>query len=116
MKLFDFLNMSLNQIQRNMRNITALWAKDLGLNDLEKAAQEEILGNKKDQFGNRSNDKVKEDKTKNSIQDIKIHKYLLSLANFIEVERVTLWGYQQQVLKSMEKLAQKKFEDADTKL
>ena len=40
MKLFDFLNMSLNQIQRNMRNITALWAKDLGLNDVEKAAQD----------------------------------------------------------------------------
>ena len=37
-KMYDFLIMSLNQIQRNMRNITALWAKDIGLNDIEKSA------------------------------------------------------------------------------
>ena len=60
--------------------------------------------------------KEKNTKNKGNPQDIKIHKYLLSLANFVEVERVTLHGYQQQVLKGMTRVAEKKFEDQDNKL
>ena len=33
LKLFEFLISSLNQVQLNLRNITALWAKDLGIDD-----------------------------------------------------------------------------------
>ena len=35
LKAFDFLALSLSQVQRNLRNIIALWAKDLGLNKME---------------------------------------------------------------------------------
>ena len=37
--------------------------------------------------------------------------YLCSLANFIETERVTLAGIQQQVLKSLTKSVEKKLSD-----
>ena len=62
-----------------MRNICALWAKDLGLNELQQAKDKNDLESKPN--------------LKNSIQDIKTHEYLQSLANFIEVERVTLLGF-----------------------
>ena len=37
--------------------------------------------------------------------------YLQSLANFIEVERITLAGVQQQVLKALTKTVEKKLSD-----
>jgi len=50
---------------------------------------------------------------KNSIQDLKTHEYLQSLANFIEIERVTLQGFLNQIIKAMTKAVEKKFDEAE---
>lgn len=102
LKLFGFLISSLSQVQRNLRNITALWAKDLGLEE-------------DDGVGiNQYDDEVAQvSKVKNTTQDIKTHEYLKSLANLIEVERVTLECFRSQVEKNMSRTITKKLQEQD---
>lgn len=115
LKVVDFLIESLQQVQRNMRNITALWAKDLGFNEIEKANQMNG-GVQTDEDKQEKNQKKGEQAKSSSIQDAKIHKYLLSLANFIEVERITLYAYYQQLVRTVTKQVEKKLDDHDSKL
>ena len=95
---------SLNQVQINLRNITALWAKDLGLEDFEQA-----LGG----GGGYDDEAAQVTKVKNTKQDVRTYQYLTSLANFIEVERVTLECFRSQLVKNLSKTISKKLEDAD---
>lgn len=99
LKLFAFLMSSLNQVQINLRNITALWAKDLGLDEYDGPM------NQYDDEG------AQVSKVKNTKQDIKTYQYLMSLANFIEVERVTLECFRSQMKKNVARTITKKLEE-----
>lgn len=89
-KLFEFLMSSLQQVQVNLRNITALWAKDLGLEDFDGAGG-----------GAYDEEAAPVTKVKNTKQDVRTYQYLTSLANFIEVERVTLDCFRAQLIKNL---------------
>lgn len=55
----------------------------------------------------------KDEAPKNSDQDIQTHKYLLSIANILEVERVSLAAFLSQVIKSMQRAIDKKLGEHD---
>ena len=44
-----------------------------------------------------------------------IYNYLISIANLIEMERITFVGFQQAIIKNMKKVIEKSFEVANKK-
>lgn len=50
---------------------------------------------------------------KNTKQDERTYQYLSSLANFIEVERVTLECFRAQLVKNLSRVIGRKLEDAN---
>ena len=96
--MYDFLINSFTQLQQNLRNIIQLWAKDLGIDTskrveirAEDLRDAEAADNEaKAPAG--ENDPKAQAKAKGNVQDEMTYQYLLSIANLIELERVTMFS------------------------
>lgn len=108
LKVLDFLINSLFQLQYNLKQTNREWGKNLGLKKEKKKAVEEDSDD--------DNDNEDVDGSPSNLQDELINNYLESLANFIECERVTLYGYHQQIIKDLNKKVEKVFVTQENKL
>ena len=104
---------SYDQVQKNIRNVIALWAKDLGLNEnlFKKDDDEEAIV--EGELDNAQNHEEVKKLTAAQEAQARSYDYMQSLANFIEIEIITLLGFQQTVNNSICKVIEKSLKKHD---
>ena len=87
-RMMEVLVETLQKVENHLRGISALWGKDLDvLTEFENPEAER----------------------KANVQDVVTYEYLISLANFLANERVSLDAFRQQLMLNVTKTLEKRF-------
>ena len=85
--------LSLNQVQKNLRNILHKWASQTGINKAGNINIEDSIFERNEESEEDEGSNYNASRVEDSSADRAIQSYVSSLANAIEMERIMLLGF-----------------------